>query len=136
MYGAVSLMVNGAERGSDEGIAPFHEAIQMGPQEPEAQGEKQHFADPVEDIQPSQDLPGLRQSVLALAQYIGAHAHNVVADVCLPIDLTHRRVEEVLIQEAQLTAHLLEALVSELPPFRCVVLQQLQTHGHFALDIE
>jgi len=38
VYGAVALVVNIAEGGSDEGISALHKAIQVGPQEPEAQG--------------------------------------------------------------------------------------------------
>jgi len=135
VYGAVALVVNIAEGGSDEGISALHKAIQVGPQEPEAQGPEQYLADPVEDVEATQDFAGLRQGGLALAKDIGTHAHDVVADVRLPVHLAHRGVEEVLIQGVQLTAHFLEPIVAELPVFRCVVLQQLQTHRHFALHI-
>jgi len=135
VYGAVALVVNIAEGGSDEGISALHKAIQVGPQEPEAQGPEQYLADPVEDVEATQDFTSLWQGGLALAKDIGPHANDVVADVSLPVHLTHRGVEEVLIQGVQLTAHFLEPLVAELPVFRRVVLQQLQTHRYLALDI-
>lgn len=82
---------------------------------------------------PSQVLPGLWQIGHRLIQQVCPHAQDIILDVLIPIHLAAVEEELLLVVFRHSGKECLGPIVLELPPFRSVILQDLQTHGHLLL---